>query len=108
MVDISAGIFKPRQKSMSFINSNLLLDDKTIVLGDFNTPYESRYFQFFKENFVNAFDAKGNGFRETWFWNIPLLSLDHIWTSKDLEILQTEKVNTIKSDHSMLKMVLNE
>jgi len=108
VVDVSAGIFKPRQKSMSFVNSNILERHKTIVLGDFNTPYESRYFQFFKKNFVNAFDEKGNGFRETWFWNIPLLSLDHIWTSKDLNILQIEKANTFKSDHAMLKMRLSK
>ena len=56
-----------------------------------------------KSTFNHAFNEKGNGFRETWFWNLPLLSLDHIWVSKDLKILKTQKINTFKSDHCMLK-----
>ena len=75
----------------------------TIILGDFNLPFESKYFKSIKQNFNHAFNEKGNGFRETWFWNFPLLSLDHIWVSKDLKILKTQKINTFKSDHSMIK-----
>lgn len=105
-VDIQGHLGAPRKLEIKFINELINENKKTIILGDFNTPIESRYFQFFNDNFVNAFKAKGNGFRETWFWNIPLLSLDHIWVSKDLQILQTEKINTFKSDHSMLRMSL--
>jgi len=107
-VDIQGHLGAPRKLEIRFINELINKNKNTIILGDFNTPFESRYFQFFKDNFVNAFDAKGNGFRETWFWNIPLLSLDHIWVSKDLQVLKTEKMNTFKSDHSMLRMFLGD
>ena len=106
VVDVSAGVFKSRKKSMKFVNSNIIKKDKTIVLGDFNTPYESVHFSSLKDHFIHAFTKKGNGFRETWFWNIPLLSLDHIWVSKDLEINKVEKINTFKSDHAMLRMFI--
>jgi endonuclease/exonuclease/phosphatase family metal-dependent hydrolase len=93
----------PRQWEIKFVNSEIKNTNNTIILGDFNLPYESMLLKEIKGNFNHAFTNKGNGFRETWFWNIPLLSIDHIWVSKDLNILKTEKVATFKSDHSMLK-----
>lgn len=105
-VDISANVKffrKPVPKDILF---NIKTDAKTVILGDFNMPYESIYLKNFKKKYQHAFTEKGNGFRETWFWNFPLLSLDHIWVSKDLEILKTDKILTTKSDHTMLKMYL--
>jgi hypothetical protein len=102
-VDLQGGLNIFREGEMGFIDSIIKEKQNTIVLGDFNLPYESVYFKKLKQNFNHAFSEKGNGFRETWFWNIPLLSLDHIWVSKDLEILKTQKINTFKSDHCMLK-----
>lgn len=61
-----------------------------------------------KQNFNQAFNEKGNGFRETWFYNLPLLSLDHIWVSKDLKVLKTKKINTFKSDHNMIKTYIKK
>jgi hypothetical protein len=107
-VDVSPSILNFRKKSLNFIRSQVSKNEKTIVLGDFNTPFESVHFDFFKENFTNAFDEKGSGFRETWFWNVPLLMIDHIWVSKDLDVLKVDKINTLKSDHSMLRMFLNK
>ncbi|MFD1616099.1 endonuclease/exonuclease/phosphatase family protein [Gelatiniphilus marinus] len=101
--DITGSQDVPRSWELGFANKHVKLKENTIVLGDFNVPFESKYLSAFKSNFNHAFNQKGNGFRETWFWNIPLLSLDHIWVSKDLEILKTEKIGTFKSDHSMLK-----
>jgi hypothetical protein len=102
-VDVSASIDVPRNWELGFVEKSIKETKNTIVLGDFNVPYESKYLNSFKTNFNNAFNEKGNGFRETWFWNIPLLSLDHIWVSKDLKILKTQKISTFKSDHSMIK-----
>ncbi|WP_298417617.1 endonuclease/exonuclease/phosphatase family protein [uncultured Kordia sp.] len=105
-VDVSANVKYFRKPMLENVVSQIKTDDKTIVLGDFNTPYESLFFKNFKKKYQHAFTEKGNGFRETWFWNIPLLSLDHIWVSQDLEIIEIEKISTQKSDHSMLKMYL--
>ncbi|TYA74322.1 endonuclease/exonuclease/phosphatase family protein [Seonamhaeicola marinus] len=107
-VDVSANILNSRKEALLYVESKINVDKKTIVLGDFNTPTESVHFHFFKEKFKNAFSEKGNGFRETWFWNIPLLSLDHIWISKELNILNTMKICTWKSDHVLVKTIVRE
>ncbi|AXG68768.1 hypothetical protein KORDIASMS9_00984 [Kordia sp. SMS9] len=105
-IDVSSDLRHFRKPMLQSIISEIKTEEKNIILGDFNTPIESLFFKNFKKNYQHAFTEKGNGFRETWFWNLPLLSLDHIWVSKDLQILKTEKINTWKSDHSMLKMYL--
>lgn len=102
-VDAQGSPDLPRKGEMQFINSQIDKKSNTIILGDFNLPYESVLFKEIKNNFNHALTEKGNGFRETWFWNIPLLSIDHMWVSKDLKILKTEKIGTFKSDHNMLK-----
>ena len=105
-IDVTANIKFFREPMLKSVISEIKTEEKTIILGDFNTPFESLFFKNFKKKYQHAFTEKGNGFRETWFWNIPLLSLDHIWVSNDLEILKTEKITTWKSDHSMLRMTL--
>ena len=107
-VDVSGSMDVPREWELEFVNSIIEETNNTVVLGDFNVPYESMHLEHIKTNFDHAFSEKGNGLRETWFWNIPLLSLDHIWVSKDLEILKAEKISTLKSDHSMIKAVVRK
>jgi hypothetical protein len=102
-VDATGSPDVPKEWGLTYINQSIKEKNNTIVLGDFNVPYESVYLKQLKTDFNQAFNKKGNGFRETWFYNIPLLSLDHIWVSKDLKILKTKKLFTSKSDHSMLK-----
>ncbi len=102
-IDVSGSPDVPRSWELNFVNKLIEDKNKTIILGDFNVPFESKYLNPIKKEFNHAFNQKGNGFRETWFWNIPLLSLDHIWVSQDLKILKTKKLSTFKSDHSMIK-----
>ncbi|GAA3644108.1 endonuclease/exonuclease/phosphatase family protein [Flavivirga jejuensis] len=107
-VDVSASLDVPRAWGLEFVDKSITQTKNTVVLGDFNVPYESKYLDNVKKRFNHAFTEKGNGFRETWFWNIPLLSLDHIWVSKDLKILKAKKINTFKSDHSMVKTFIRK
>ena len=107
-VDVSASMDVPRTWELGFVNSLIKNKENTIILGDFNVPYESVLLEDIKQDFNHAFSEKGNGFRETWFWNLPLLSLDHIWVSKDLKVLKTQKISTFKSDHSMIKTFIRK
>ncbi|MDD7884794.1 endonuclease/exonuclease/phosphatase family protein [Flavivirga sp. 57AJ16] len=107
-VDVSGSMDVPRSWELEFVTEAITQTKNTVVLGDFNVPFESMYLDKIKMNFNHAFSEKGNGFRETWFWNIPLLSLDHIWVSKDLETLKAVKIGTFKSDHSMIKAVVGK
>ena len=107
-VDVSGSMDVPREWELTFVNEYVEQKTQTILLGEFNVPFESKFLDSIKNNFNHAFNEKGNGFRETWFWNIPLLSLDHIWVSKDLKVLKTKKIRTFKSDHNMLKTVIKK
>lgn len=107
-VDVNPSLLIPRKEELAFINQSIQSKHGSVILGDFNLPYESKFFSYIKNSFNHTLTEKGNGFRETWFWNIPLLSLDHIWVSKDLKIITTEKINTWKSDHSMIKTVVRK
>lgn len=106
-VDLTADVFNSRKEELQFVYSNIAYYNNSVVLGDFNTPLESVYFEDFKNNYNHAFSVKGKGFKETWFWNLPLLSLDHIWVSHNLRINKTDKINTWKSDHSMLRTYIS-
>ena len=107
-IDVSPSMKIYREQQLKFINESVKTVENAILLGDFNTPFESRFFNDIRINFNQVLTEKGNGFRETWFWNIPLLSLDHIWISKDLEIINAEKISTFKSDHSMIRTVVRK
>ena len=107
-IDVSGSLDVPRSWELDYVNNLISNKENTIVLGDFNVPYESKYLKHLKSNFQHAFNKKGNGFRETWFYNLPILSLDHIWVSKDLKVLKTQKLFTTKSDHSLLKTYIRK
>jgi hypothetical protein len=105
-VDVSGSIDVPRSWGLDVVNTAISTTKNTVVLGDFNVPYESVLLKDLKSNFQHAFSEKGTGFRETWFWGLPILSLDHVWVSKDLEVIKVDKVHTPTSDHAMLKLLL--
>ncbi|MBU2950451.1 endonuclease/exonuclease/phosphatase family protein [Tamlana agarivorans] len=105
-VDVTGSRDVPRHWELDYVDAHLEFQERTIVLGDFNLPYESVYFEVIRAQFNHWFSSKGNGFRETWPWELPLLSLDHIWVSKDLEILDSKKINSLESDHEMIKTVV--
>ena len=104
VLDITADLTKFRKAPLDYFYSRIKRRPKTLLMGDFNTPYESVHFKNYKKEYNHSFTIKGNGFRETWFWNIPLLSLDHIWTSKDLKVISSQSIRSWKSDHVMLKI----
>lgn len=107
-VDVTGSTDVPRSWEIGFLDDLIKREKNTVVLGDFNVPYESLLLKQIKDNYVHFFSKKGNGFRETWLFGMPFLSLDHIWISKDLEIILSEKTSTFKSDHSMIKAVIRK
>lgn len=71
----------------------------TIVMGDFNTPIESRWFVPFRATFTHAFEAAGEGSLATWPAGFPLVAVDHIWASRDLVAACARIEPTGLSDH---------
>ena len=50
-----------------------------VVLGDFNTPAESVWFDPLRREFANAFELAGRGWAPTWPVPLPVLQVDHVW-----------------------------
>lgn len=60
-------------------------DAPTIVMGDFNTPLDSRWFDRVRARFRHVFEAAGSGMFLTWPAWLPLVGIDHIWVSRGIE-----------------------
>lgn len=101
-IDITANIKYIRKPMLKDALSNITLKENTIIVGDFNTPYSSLHFNDYKEYYNHGFANSGSGFINTWFWNLPILSLDHVWLSKDIPIKETKHLNTWNSDHKII------
>lgn len=102
LIDVYADPLMPRKpsldESLGFAENN----PHCIIMGDFNTPMESMWFAPYRAQLQDAFTAGGRGFRETWFWHLPVLSLDHIWVGKEWRVLETQKISRWSSDHTAL------
>lgn len=59
-----------------------LRDRPTLVVGDFNTPPTSVWFQSWRKDWRHAWEVVGHGYRPTWPLPAPVLALDHVWGNK--------------------------
>jgi endonuclease/exonuclease/phosphatase family metal-dependent hydrolase len=105
VVDIESQPWRPREKTMAGILAAAQGDPKAIILGDFNTPPETRWCRPWHETLSLANDSPHRGFRETWCYGIPLLTLDQIWLGKGWQAIWTEH-SRHGSDHSRVRAVL--
>ncbi len=73
-----------------------------LIVGDFNTPYESMHFKGFKNHYKSFHDVS-EGFTATWPKGIPLLELDQIWVDQNIEAISLKKFFYKEfSNHDML------
>lgn len=93
----------PRKAQLQEVLTHSLDRRDAILVGDFNTPLESVFFEDYHAKFQNALEAAGSGFKETWPIGLPLLSIDHFWIGPDWQILQAQKIWDLSgSDHAAL------
>jgi hypothetical protein len=91
-------------KSMAFTKLKEAIRDtetgRLIVMGDFNTPLESRFFDELKDlGLYNAFSVAGHGWSETWGWGLPIVAIDQIWLGSGLAVHQAAHGGWKGSDH---------
>lgn len=72
-----------------------------VLIGDFNTPYESIFFKEYEFNF-NSFHPYSIGMTSTWPLPIPVIEIDQIWLAKSYQPLKLEKFCHKNSDHKLL------
>jgi hypothetical protein len=99
VADVRSQPWLSRERALGGILKAAAGDPKSIILGDFNTPPESKWFRPWREQGLTlANDGPRRGFRETWAYGLPLLTLDHIWLGSEWKALRTDRSHH-GSDH---------
>ena len=75
-------------------------DRPLIVLGDFNTPRDSRTFRGLRERLDHAYELGGAGWPYTWPVPIPVRAVDHLWVSNGIRVHEYRLRASPWSDHS--------
>lgn len=105
--DVYPNPFHSRKGQLAEILEHAQGRSDAIMLGDFNTPLESVFFEPFRQNYTQALEQAGQGFQETWPLGFPLLSLDHLWLGHDWQVVETRKLWSVPdSDHAALLVTL--
>ncbi|MBP1838116.1 endonuclease/exonuclease/phosphatase family protein [Formosa algae] len=99
--DLFANPALSKKADFETIQSIIQTEQVNFIVGDFNTPYESAFFELFKSNF-ESFHAYNNGVSATWPSRLPILEIDHIWISKAWKPLILHKEFNEYSDHGLL------
>jgi vancomycin resistance protein VanJ len=100
LVDIDPNPFRSREPAFAALAGIIQMhkDENLIIMGDFNTPLDSVFFDSFKESFYHAFEHSGNGFAATWPAPFPVLTIDHVWIGKRFQLIES-RLHQSWSDH---------
>ncbi len=71
----------------------------TLVVGDFNTPPNSVWFDDWRTEWTHAWDVSGEGYRATWPLPVPILTLDQVWGNREIEFHRCIGRWSNSSDH---------
>ncbi|MFO1095462.1 MAG: endonuclease/exonuclease/phosphatase family protein [Planctomycetaceae bacterium] len=101
LVDVYAHPLYDRQRALTVLAAlaDRSADVPLLILGDFNTPPESRHFSDLRRNHGNAFELAGSGYAATWPSLAPVLSLDQVWVNARIDVLECHHGRTGASDH---------
>lgn len=99
LVDGDADPFLKREELLTKVLA-LAQTPNTLVMGDFNTPLESRWFDPWRAaGLRHATEGARSGFRETWPRHWPVLTIDHLWCTAETQPEHFERVSLLSSDH---------
>lgn len=101
MVDINAVPMIDKAIPLGIVDQYLKNNEVNIMLGDFNTPYESIFFKPFKTD-LNSFHPYSIGMSSTWPLPTPVIEIDQIWVDKSFQPIKLKKYAYPESDHKML------
>ena len=72
-----------------------------VVLGDFNTPYESAFMKPFKAKY-KSFHPYSLGMTSTWPLPFPVIEIDQIWLAQNYNPIKLKKFCSDLSRHKLL------
>ncbi|MBI2844251.1 MAG: endonuclease/exonuclease/phosphatase family protein [Armatimonadetes bacterium] len=93
------GADKLRRSQVEEIISSLPGDRPVILCGDFNTPPNARIYRRLASVLVDSFRRAGSGLGLTYLRQAPLVRIDHIFTSSDIEPVRCWLPGTKLSNH---------
>ncbi|HEV8483493.1 MAG TPA: endonuclease/exonuclease/phosphatase family protein [Blastocatellia bacterium] len=104
LVDIDPNPFQSRRPAFAALTRvvDAHLQDNLIVMGDFNTPIESIYFDSFRRELIHSFEDSGSGLSATWPMPLPILTIDHLWVGRSIRLSKCRANWSHFSDHRSL------
>jgi endonuclease/exonuclease/phosphatase (EEP) superfamily protein YafD len=108
IVDIDANPFRSRDPALGQLIEvvNPLATEPTLVLGDFNTPADSALLEPMRPRYSLAFDLAGQGYRATWPIPLPVLAIDQVWASNQIDVTSCKHLWTKASDHRPVSLTI--
>jgi hypothetical protein len=94
--------FRRRYHETTIVANDAKSMGVSVVLGDFNMPYESPLYQAYFGDYTNAFSASGNGFGSTKYTSWYSVRIDHVLLTSSLKPLQAKVGLDLGSDHRPL------
>jgi endonuclease/exonuclease/phosphatase (EEP) superfamily protein YafD len=82
IADLNASPRLSRFPPLETLHNSAKVSPKTIVVGDFNTPWDSKAFDPWRAHWQHGWEVAGQGFRQTWPHGLPVLALDHAWVGR--------------------------
>lgn len=102
LTDIAVFKSRNRWQDLKVVLNYAMKHKVDMIVGDFNTPYESLHFDDFKD-YYQSFHDVSEGFAATWPKGLPLLELDQIWTTPEIDPVSLKKFYYKEfSNHDML------
>jgi len=106
VVDLQSNPLVSRRPSMLALRDVVekFADESLLVMGDFNTPYDSALFKILPSALQHAFRKHGTGYAATWPWHFPVLEVDHVWFNDRIVVSDCRHTPTTHSDHRAVEV----
>lgn len=100
IADLESNPFRSREQPLKEL-FNLMRGQTvpTLVVGDFNTPPASIWFDDWRPEYKHAWETAGHGYQATWPQPLPVLALDHVWGNGGIAFQHCRCGWTRCSDH---------
>jgi hypothetical protein len=106
VVDILPATFNDRHAALAALNDVVGDRSRLIIMGDFNTPYESVADTTFATGMTSGISTKSPGRRDSWPYPFPVLAIDQIWATNDWSFTRYLKYGSMLSDHCLMEATL--
>ena len=70
--------------------------------GDFNAPASDAVYNILRRHFLDSYRTAGSGWGNTFFNRLPVLRIDQLWATSQLQPINARAVPTKNSDHRLL------